>query len=370
MHIQAAVLRERGGAFKIEDVELAEPGPGEVLVEIAGTGFCHTDLLPRLDGFMAQPPLILGHEGAGVVAATGPGVIDVSVGSHVVLSFDHCGTCPACSDGHPAYCRSFWGRNMVGRCGTDETRAHDITGTPIGARWFGQSSFASHALVEARNVVPVPDDVPLHLLGPLACGVLTGAGSVFRVLRVTEGSSTAIYGTGTVGLSAVMAAAAADAEHVIAVDRYRPRLDLALELGATDVVDSADLSAGEIARQVKEIVKGGTDTALDTTGAPTVIAAAVAALRPQGTLGLVSAISGTIELPGDALATGRTVTGILEGDAVPRALIPELIDLWRQGRLPFDRLVRTYPMTDINQAEADMASGQTIKAVLIPGAAT
>ena len=206
MHIQAAVLRERGGAFKIEDVELAEPGPGEVLVEIAGTGFCHTDLLPRIDGFMAEPPLILGHEGAGVVAATGTGVTDVAVGSSVVLSFDHCGTCPACSDGHPAYCRSFWGRNMVGRSSTVETRAQDIEGTPIGARWFGQSSFASHALVGARNVVPVPDDVPLELLGPLACGVLTGAGSVFRVLRVAGGTSTAIYGAGTVGLSAVMAA--------------------------------------------------------------------------------------------------------------------------------------------------------------------
>lgn len=368
MHIQAAVLRERGGAFKIEDVELAEPGPGEVLVEIAGTGFCHTDLLPRLDGFMAQPPLILGHEGAGVVAATGTDVTDVSVGSHVVLSFDHCGTCPACGDGHPAYCRSFWGRNMVGRSSADETRARDIGGTPIGARWFGQSSFASHALAEARNVVPVPDDVPLELLGPLACGVLTGAGSVFRVLRVAEGGSTAIYGAGTVGLSAVMAAEAAEAEQVIAVDRHRARLDLALELGATDVVDSAGLSAGEIAQQVKEIVKGGTDTALDTTGAPAVVAAAVAALRPQGTLGLVSAVAGTLELPGEALATGKTVTGILEGDAVPRALIPELLTLWRQGRLPFDRLIRTYPMTDINQAEADMASGRTIKAVLIPGA--
>lgn len=370
MRIQAAVLRERGAAFKIEDVELAEPGPGEVLVEIAGTGFCHTDLLPRTDGFMAEPPLILGHEGAGVVASIGTGVTDLAVGSKVVLSFDHCGACPACADGHPAYCRFFWRRNMVGRSHTDEDRAHDVTGMSIGARWFGQSSFASHALAEAHNVVPVPDDVPLELLGPLACGVLTGAGSVFRVLRVSGATSTAIYGAGTVGLSAVMAAASADAEYVIAVDRHHSRLELALELGATHVVDSTGLSVAEIAHQVKAISKNGTDTALDTTGAPAVVAAAVAALRPQGTAGLVSAVAGTIELPGDALATGKTVTGILEGDAVPHELIPELIDLWRQGRLPFDRLIRTYPMSDINQAEADMASGDTIKAVLIPGATT
>ncbi len=167
-----------------------------------------------------------------------------------------------------------------------------------------------------------------------------------------------------------MAAAAAEAEYVIAVDRHRSRLDLALELGATHVVDSTGLPVGEIANQVKGIAMGGTDTALDTTGAPCVVAAAVAALRAQGTLGLVAAVAGPIELPGDALATGKTVTGILEGDAVPRAFIPELIDLWRQGRLPFDRLIRTYPMSDINQAEADMASGHTIKAVLIPGATT
>jgi aryl-alcohol dehydrogenase len=368
MRIQSAVLRERGGPFTIEDVDLAEPGPDEVLVEIAGSGFCHTDLLPRDHGFMAEPPLILGHEGAGTVTAIGSAVEDVAVGDSVVLSFDHCGTCTACEDGHPAYCRSFWGRNMVGRSKDGDHRVRDVAGTPIGGHWFGQSSFASHVLVAARNVVPVPKDLPLELLGPLGCGVLTGAGSVSRVLQVAPGSSFAVYGAGTVGLSAVMAAAAAGAGRVIAVDLHRSRLDLALELGATDVVDAAALSSAEIVRNVVTISGGGTHTALDTTGVPRVIAAALAALRTRGTLGLVSVVHGDIVLPGDALATGKTVTGILEGDAVPRVLIPELIDQWRAGRLPFDRLIRTYPISDINQAEADMASGVTIKPVLIPGA--
>jgi len=368
MRIQSVVLRERGGPFKIEDVELADPGPDEVLVEIAGTGFCHTDLLPRSHGFMAEPPLILGHEGSGVITAKGAAVRDVAVGDSVVLSFDHCGTCTACEDGHPAYCRSFWGRNMVGRSKAGGERVLDMAGTPIGAHWFGQSSFASHVVVAARNVVPVPKDVPLELLGPLGCGVLTGAGSVSRVLRVAEGSSTAVFGAGTVGLSAVMAAVAAGADRVIAVDLHRSRLDLALELGATDVVHAAGLSSTEIAERVVKLSEGGTHTALDTTGSLPVVAAGVAALRTRGTLGMVSAVKGDIVVSGDALATGKTVTGILAGDAVPRMLIPELIDLWRAGHLPFDRLIRTYPIGDINQAEADMASGLTIKPVLIPGA--
>jgi aryl-alcohol dehydrogenase len=368
MRVQSVVLRERGGPFKVEDVDLADPGPDEVLVEIAGTGFCHTDLLPRDHGFMAEPPLILGHEGSGVVIATGEAVVDVAVGDSVVLSFDHCGACTACGDGHPAYCRSFWGRNMVGRSRAGDQRVHDIAGTPIGAHWFGQSSFASHAVVAARNVVPVPNDVPLELLGPLGCGVLTGAGSVFQVLQVATGASTVVFGAGTVGLSAVMAAAAAGADRVIAVDLHRNRLDLALELGATEVVDATRLSGTEIAERVVKLSEGGTHTALDTTGAAPVISAAVAALRTRGTLGMVSAVHGDIVLPGEALATGKTVTGILEGDAVPRVLIPELIELWRAGRLPFDRLIRTYAITDIHQAEADMASGETIKPVLIPGA--
>jgi aryl-alcohol dehydrogenase len=370
MRIQSVVLRERGGPFKVEDVDLSDPGPDEVLVELAGTGFCHTDLLPRAHGFMAEPPLILGHEGAGVVTAAGADVIDVTVGDAVVLSFDHCGTCTACNDGHPAYCRSFWGRNMLGRPKAGEYRVRDIAGMPIGAHWFGQSSFASHALVAARNVIPVPKDLPLEILGPLGCGVLTGAGSISRVLQVATGSSTAVFGVGTVGLSAVMAAAAAGADRVIAVDLHRNRLELALELGATDVVDAAHLSSAEIAESVVKLSRGGTHTALDTTGAVPIIAAGVAALRTRGTLGMVSAVKGDIVLPGDALATGKTVTGILEGDAVPRVLIPELIDLWRAGRLPFDRLIRTYPISDINQAEADMASGATIKPVLIPGASS
>ncbi|MFC5992840.1 NAD(P)-dependent alcohol dehydrogenase [Pseudonocardia hispaniensis] len=363
MHMRAAVLREHGGPFKMEDLELAEPGMGELLVEVAGVGFCHTDVMPRAEAFMAEPPLILGHEGSGVVVAAGP-CTTITVGTPVVMSFDHCGRCANCLDGHPAYCRSFWGRNMVGRS-RSSSPVTDVAGRSIGARWFGQSSFATHALTREDAVVPVPSDLPLELLGPLACSVLTGAGAVFNTLAVSAGDSIAVYGAGAVGLSAVMAAAATGATQVIAIDRHKERLELALELGATEVIDTQCLSQ-ELGQEVVARSAGGTRTALDTTGVAPVIASAVTGLRTRGILGMVSMASSDIVLQRDALATGKTITGILEGDSVPRIHIPRLITLWRGGHLPFERLIQTYPMNDINQAEADMASGRTIKPVLIP----
>jgi aryl-alcohol dehydrogenase len=365
MRIQAAVLRAGDGPFAIEQVDIADPGPGQVLVRIAAVGFCHTDVLPRDKGFLAQPPVIAGHEGAGVVEALGPGVTEPAVGSHVLLSFDHCGSCENCLDGHPAYCLSFFQRNLTGTgIVTGDQPVTDIEGRPVASRWFGQSSFATHALVDARNTVVVDRDLPLELLAPLGCGIQTGAGSILLALGVHAGSRVVVFGAGGVGLSAVMAARIAGAATIVAVDLHENRLDLAQQLGATHVLVG---SGGDVPRQLRKITEGGADYVLDTTGVPEVIRDGIDSLRTRGTIGLVGAQSRDLVLGPAALATGRNVRGILEGDAVPRRFLPQLIELWRQGRFPFDRLVRTYPLNEINTAERDAASGVTIKPVLLPG---
>ena len=358
----AAVLRSPDGAYALEPVTLRDLRADEVLVRIVGAGMCHTDVLPRTPGFIAATPIITGHEGSGVVEAIGDGVDDISVGDHVVLSFASCGACDNCRGGSPAYCDTFMVRNLYGRELDGSATATDADGNQVGARWFGQSSFARHAITTARNTVVVDQDLPLELLGPLGCGIQTGAGSVLVALDVQPGSSISVFGAGAVGLAAVMAAKVAGATTIIAVDLQSARLELALELGATHVLrgDSADLAA-----QITAISEGGVRSSFDTTGVPSVITTALATTRMNGSCGLVGVQQGNLDLDGTILV-GKTVIGILEGSADPKTFIPRMIELWRAGEFPFDRLIETFPMSAINEAEASSLSGGTIKPVLLP----
>ncbi|MFF3373742.1 NAD(P)-dependent alcohol dehydrogenase [Streptomyces sp. NPDC002680] len=360
MKVHAAVLRESDSPFAVEEVELASPGPGEALVRVVGAGLCHTDLLVR-HGIPLALPMVMGHEGSGVVEAVGPGVTRVAVGDHVVMSFDCCGWCARCLGGEPAYCDDFM-RNIRGVRPDGSTPMTDRDGLPVSARWFGQSSLATHSIATERNLVRVDRDLPLELLGPLGCGIQTGAGSVLLSLQVRAGSSIAVFGAGAVGLSAVMAAKAAGASEIIAVDLNAKRRELALELGATRALDGAD---PDIAEQIIGWT-GGLDRAFDTTGVSSVVVTAMKSLRARGVCGLVG-VGGDITLPPEVLAPGRTLSFLLEGDSVPQQFIPQLIDLWQRGRFPFDRLIRTYSLDAINDAERDTASGETVKAVLLPG---
>ena len=361
MQVKAAVLRDPAGAYAIEDVELAAPRADEVLVRIVGAGMCHTDVLPRT-GMIAPPPVITGHEGAGVVEAVGADVTGVQVGDHVVLSFDSCGACRNCLADQPAYCDTFMARNLFGVNLDGSTPVTGADGAPVAARWFGQSSFATHCLATARNVVVVDPSLPLEQLGPLGCGIQTGAGSILVAMDVQPGTSLVVFGAGAVGLAAVMAGRVAGATTIIAVDLQPHRRDLALELGATHPLDGAD---PRNVAAILEITGGGAQYAFDTTGIPAVIKNGLLALRMTGVMGLVGVQQGDLVLDSSSWI-GKTMMNILEGGAKPQDFIPRMIQLWQDGRFPFDRLIETYPMSRINEAEQSSLAGGTIKPVLLP----
>ena len=231
------------------------------------------------------------------------------------------------------------------------------------SRWFGQSSFGTYAIATARNAVVVDPSLPLELLGPLGCGVLTGAGSVLCTLDVQPGTSFVVSGAGAVGLSALMAAKARGATTIVAIDLHDHRLATATELGATHVIRG---DVDDIAGAIVAATGGGADYGFDTTGVPGVILAVLAGVRMTGHLGLVGVQTGDLVFDGLALL-GKTVTGILEGGADPHVVIPELIALWQDGRFPFDSMIETFPMSQINEAEQASLSGRVLKPVLIPG---
>ncbi|MFF7250658.1 NAD(P)-dependent alcohol dehydrogenase [Embleya sp. NPDC008237] len=362
MRFDAAVLRSYEGRFAVETVNLdGDPGPAEVLVEIAGCGMCRTDLAVRHSAGRSPLPAVLGHEGAGVVVKTGGPDTGLNVGDHVVLSFDSCGHCRSCLGASPAYCDSFAPLNLYGGRPRNPARLTDTAGERLAPPWFGQSAFARYAMVSARNAVRVDPALPVELLGPLGCGFLTGAGAVLNSLGIGPGDTLAVFGAGAVGLAATMAAHAAGA-FVVAVDRHAERLELAERFGAIPL----PASTTGLPDRIRRLTDGGARHALDTTGSGRLINDALAALRPTGRLGLVARLHTALSLEPGSLDRGRGIAHICEGDAVPALLIPRLTALWRAGLFPFDRLIRTYPLADINHAERDCDAGLVVKPVLIP----
>jgi aryl-alcohol dehydrogenase len=359
----AAVLRDRQQPYRIETIDLPELGDQHVLVRIVGSGICHTDLLPRHGMLPVDGPLVVGHEGAGVVEQIGSAVVGIEVGDHVVLTFDSCGHCANCLSAHPAYCDSFLLRNFLGGAG-DLGAATDEGGEPVGIRWFGQSSFSTHAITTARNTVVVPKEAPLELLGPLGCGFLTGAASVTNVLGFQPDDSLAVLGVGGVGMAAILAAVDIGASRIVAVDRVPARLELATEFGATHTVDATadeDLAFALLGT-------GGTVShVFDTTGHPGAIRSAVDAMGARGVCAIVGVQSEDLVLGPRSLTNGKVVTAVYEGDAVPQIEIPRLVGMWSRGRFPLEHLVTTYPMSQINQAEQDLLSGSVLKPVILPG---
>ena len=368
MEILAAVSRAPKQPFSIETLRLDELRDDEVRVRIAGVGLCHTDLVGAAGALPLKLPAVFGHEGAGIVEAVGKAITKVRVGDRVALSFRSCGECSQCQAQEPAYCRDAALLNYRGRRVDGTPTLSDATG-PLSASFFSQSSFATHALVYERNLVRIPDAMPLDISGTLGCGVQTGAGAVMRSLACRAGSSLLVLGGGAVGLSAVLGAVVQGCGQIVVVEPHAARRELALQLGATQAIDPA---AGDLAAALKGERKGGFDYALDTTGLPTVIEAAASSLATHAAFGFVAIPRPehfAEKLPltmAQLMLRGHTFKGILEGDSDPDTFIPQLCELYQAGRFPFDRLVQRYPLAEINRAVADQHAGVCVKAVLIP----
>ena len=355
---RAAVLREAGQDPQLTDVELREPVGDEVLVRIDAVGICHTDI--SVAARFAKVPMVFGHEGAGTVVAVGPQATR-AVGEPVVLTFASCGSCGYCATDRPAYCDQSTNLNMRGGR-RDESSALRLDGAPIAGGFFGQSSFATHAIAGSRNAVPLPEGIDPALAAPLGCSVQTGVGAVLNVLGAPD--SVVVFGAGAVGLSAVMGARIAGARTIIAVDPIAERRLLAAELGATATIDP---TATDAAAGVLELT-GGVAAAVDTTARPDVIAAAVGVLAARGTLALLGLGAMTAELPVVLImAKGLTVRGVVEGDSDPHVFIPRLVQLFESGELPLQKLVSTYTFDDFDRAWTDARNGTVIKPVLLTG---
>lgn len=361
MKIKATVVEEKGAPIEVKDVDLGEPKSNEVLIKTVATGICHTDIAGR-DMGMSPYPVALGHEGSGIVEKVGDAVTTVKPGDHVVVSFSYCGHCAHCLSGHPAQCEHlnelcFGGTNYDGT-----HRLHLEDGEDL-STFFGQSSLADHIVADEHNIVKVDPNIDLKYLAPLGCGFLTGAGTVINGVRPEFGTSIIVTGAGGVGLAAVMAAHLYNPEHLIVLDRHDSKLNLAKELGATDVINTSNVD--DVVAAIKSIVPNGPEYAVDTTGYAPLIKDQLASLTTAGKLYLIG-IAGPLNLSGmDIMGDSKQVIGLIEGDTIPQLFINKLIGYYKQGKFPLDKLMSFYKFNDIKQAFADFEAGKIIKPVIL-----
>lgn len=363
---RAAVLEAANAPFVATDIEVGEPGTGEVLVRLVASGLCHTDLGVQVGGIPLPLPGVIGHEGAGVVEKVGPGVTSVAVGDQVIMSFTSCGDCSSCHANHPAYCTTWLPRNLMGLIRHEDSGQLTRDGQPITGHFFGQSSFSSYSLADERSLVKVAPDADLAVLAPLGCGVLTGFGSMWNVLNPGPNDTVAIYGAGAVGLSGLIAAALRSPATLIAIDIVDARLELARSLGATHTINP---KTEDVAARIAEITGGvGVTLSFDTTGNPQVARGALdAASAGGGTVLVCGAPPPGTEIPVDiqGILPGKVLRGVTMGDAVAAELIPQLVALHAEGKLPLEKLQKRYSIDEVQQAADDMHHGVTVKPVIV-----
>ena len=364
MRTRAAVLFGFNQPFKIQEVELEGPRSGELLVRMVASGICHTDVSVA-QGVISRVPLpaILGHEGAGIVQEVSEGSRRFQPGDHVVMAAEpHCGHCRACLQGKPFHCVMHTPWAFDGAM-PDGSRRFRAAGREI-SHFFCESSFSEFAVIPEHIAVLVPSDLPLEKLCTLGCGVQTGAGAVLNTARVQMGESVAVLGCGGVGLSAVMGARLARALPIIAVDVVPSRLELAQEFGASHAVNAA---GSDVVEEIRKITGRGADYAFECVGKAETIRQAVDSVRPNGgTAVITGAAHSDSDVKLDAFSLiMKNVVGNIQGSSVPEVFLPMLIEFWRQGQFPFDRLSpQTYALDQINEAIADMLRGAVIKPVI------
>lgn len=365
MKIKAALLTQPNMPYRIEELDLAEPGPGEVRVKIAAAGICHSDYHVQHGTTIHPMPCVTGHEGAGIVEALGEGVRRIQVGDHVTLSWTpDCGECFYCQRGRPNLCTTFtdpiWNGVML-----DGSPRLSWKGAPV-YHYCGLAAFAEYVVVPEQSCIPVRKDAPLKVLSLIGCAVATGVGAAMYTAGVRPGESVVVYGAGGVGLNIIQGAVLCGASVVISVDAHPAKMALAQQFGATHALPSD----GKTLAAIRNLTGGrGADHVFESVGLPLLQESALEAVRPGGTLTLVglSPMGSGTNLPGSVIVRQeKTIKGSYYGTVNPRRDFPMLVDLYMQGRLKLDELVsKEYPLDEINSAYDTMIKGAVARGVIV-----
>lgn len=361
---KAVICREWNAPLQVEEIQVAPPQHGEITIKLAACGVCHSDLSATTGQIPFPPPLVLGHEGAGVVVEVGEGVTEFKVGDHVVSSFIYmCGKCRFCSQGRPVLCERAAQAYFTLPDGS--VRTHDAEGKPLNV-FGGVGVMAEYATLHVNNAVKIDSDIPLSAASLVGCAVMTGVGSVFNTAQLKPGSTAAVFGCGGVGLNAIQGCVIAGAETIIAVDTNDEKLEMARQFGATDTVNAS--KEENVVKAIRKLT-GGVDYAFECVGVGGVVEQAYSSLGRGGTavsMGVASPSDKTtfrtLTLPADE----RTLKGSWYGSAQPQQDFPRLLALYRRGQLKLDELVtRTYSIDEAVQAFEDLKSGRNARGVIV-----
>jgi S-(hydroxymethyl)glutathione dehydrogenase/alcohol dehydrogenase len=364
MQTRAAVVREIN-KLTIEIIELDPPKAGEVLVKMQAAGVCHSDLHTYQGELRAKPPLVLGHEGAGLVEVVGPGVTKVKPGDRVLVNWiPGCDSCAMCLTGHQNLCERLVSTTFKGTMLDGTSRMRTLDGLPL-KHYLSASTMADYIVIDEPGAIPFPADVPFEVAAIVGCAVITGVGAVINTGQAKAGSSAAVIGCGGIGLSMIQGCKLAGCYPIIAVDMLDSKLDFARQLGATDTINARNL---DVVKALRELTHLGPDFVFDGVGAAATIAQALQAVRPGGSAviaGLHAALENVPIPAGSLVLQNKRLLGSFVGSANPQIDLPKLINLYRAGKLDLDALItKRYPLEALPEAFADMEAGHVARGIL------